>query len=312
MTDNRNPSVSVLVETRQEVCPVRPHHTLWGDAWIRLRRNRLAVAGAIIILIVALAAVFAPFICKYDFAHMDLAHVLVSPNADHWLGTDDLGRDLFARMLYGARTSLAVGVFTQIIVLAIGLPIGAFAGSLGGRVDNLLMRFVDIMYGFPDILLIILLTAVLRGTGFANLGGGIFVMFLAIGLVAWVNISRLVRGQVLSLKQRDFVTAARAMGGKGTYITLRHLLPNSLGPIIVAVTFGIPRAIFAEAALSYIGIGVRPPTPSWGAMIQSGYNVIFASPYAVIVPAAAIAILMLSFTFLGDGLRDALDPRLRR
>jgi oligopeptide transport system permease protein len=299
-------------EVKPVACETRPHHTLWGDAWIRLRRNRLAVTGAIVIIIVVLAAIFAPLICKYDFAHTDLLHVLAPPGPNHWLGTDDLGRDLFARMLYGARTSLAVGIFTQLIVLAVGLPIGAFAGSMGGRVDNLLMRFVDIMYGFPDILLIILLSAVLRGTSFAKLGGGIFVIFLAIGLVSWVGVARLVRGQVLSLKQRDFISAARAMGGTSRYITLRHLLPNSLGPIIVAVTFGIPRAIFAEAALSYIGIGVIPPTPSWGAMIQSGYNVVFASPYAVIIPAAAIAILMLSFTFLGDGLRDALDPRLRR
>jgi oligopeptide transport system permease protein len=207
-------------------------------------------------------------------------------------------------MIYGARTSLAVGLFTQIIVLAIGLPIGAFAGSMGGRVDNLLMRFVDVMYAFPDILLIILLRQVL--------GGSIFMIFLAIGLVGWVNVSRLVRGQILSLKQRDFVSAARAMGGKGTYVTMRHLLPNSLGPIIVAITFGVPRAIFAEAALSYIGIGVKPPTPSWGAMIQSGYNVMSAAPYLVIVPAVAIALIMLAFTFLGDGLRDALDPRSRR
>jgi oligopeptide transport system permease protein len=168
------------------------------------------------------------------------------------------------------------------------------------------------MYGFPDILLIILLSAVLRGTAFAKVGGGLFIMFLAIGLVSWVNVARLVRGQVLSLKQRDFVTAARAMGGNSYYITMRHLLPNALGPIIVSVTFGIPRAIFAEAALSYIGLGITPPNPSWGSMISSGYNVIFASPYAAIVPAAAIAVLMLAFTFLGDGLRDALDPRLRR
>ncbi len=305
-------AVANAAEAKPAEACVRPHHTLWGDAWVRLRRNHLAVAGSVIIAFVALAAILAPLICKYDFAHTDLLHVLAPPGPDHWLGTDDLGRDLFARMLYGARTSLAVGIFTQVVVLAIGLPIGAFAGSLGGRVDNLLMRLVDIVYGFPDILFIILLSAVLRGTSFAKLGGGLFVIFLAIGMVSWVNIARLVRAQVLSLKQRDFITAARAMGGSSGYITLRHLLPNSLGPIIVAVTFGIPRAIFAEAALSYIGIGVIPPTPSWGAMIQSGYNVIFASPYAVIVPAAAIAILMLSFTFLGDGLRDALDPRLRR
>jgi len=309
MTDAGKPATT---EEEKTACVTRPHHTLWGDAWIRLRRNRLAVAGAIVIIIVVLAAIFAPLICKYDFSHTDLAHVLAKPSSDHWLGTDDLGRDLFARMLYGARTSLAVGIFTQLIVLLIGLPIGAFAGSMGGRVDNLLMRFVDVMYGFPDILLIILLSAVLRGSSFAKLGGGIFVIFLAIGLVSWVGVARLVRGQVLSLKQRDFINAARSMGGNSRYITLRHLLPNTLGPIIVAVTFGIPRAIFAEAALSYIGIGVIPPTPSWGAMIQSGYNVIFASPYAAVVPAAAIAVLMLAFTFLGDGLRDALDPRSRR
>lgn len=289
-----------------------PHHTLWGDAWIRLRRNKLAVIGGIIIIIIALAAIFAPLITKYSFAEQDLNHILAPPSALHWLGTDDLGRDVFARLLYGARTSLAVGIFTQFIVLAIGLPIGAFAGSIGGRVDNLLMRFVDIMYGFPDLLLIIMLSAVLRGTSFANLGGGIFVIFLAIGLVSWVGVARLVRGQILALKQRDFITAARSMGGKSGYITMRHLLPNSLGPIIVAVTFGIPRAIFAEAALSYIGIGIKPPTPSWGAMINSGFNVIFAAPYEVAVPAIAIALIMLAFTFLGDGLRDALDPRSRR
>ncbi len=310
MTDSND--VSIAKDGEKAICQVRPHHTLWGDAWIRLRRNRLAVAGAIIILIVVLAAIFAPLICKYDFSHTDLLHVLAPPSADHWLGTDNLGRDLFARMLYGARTSLSVGIFAQLIVILIGLPIGAFAGSMGGRVDNLLMRFVDIMYGFPDILLIILLSAVLRGTSFAKLGGGIFVIFLAIGLVSWVGIARLVRGQVLSLRQRDFVSAARAMGGNSGYITLRHLLPNSLGPIIVAITFGIPRAIFAEAALSYIGIGIIPPTPSWGTMISDGNASIFASLYGVAVPAIAIALLMLSFTFLGDGLRDALDPKSRR
>ncbi len=308
MTDIQQSNPSEITE----ICETRPHRTLLNDAWIRLRRNRLAVAGAIIILIFALGAIFAPFITKYNFAKQDLDSIFLQPSSVHWLGTDELGRDVFARMLYGARTSLAVGIFTQLIVLLIGLPIGAFAGSKGGRVDNLLMRFVDIMYGFPDILLIILLSAVLRGTTFGNLGGGIFVIFLAIGLVAWVNVSRLVRGQILSLKQRDFVTAARAMGGKGTYITMRHLLPNSLGPIIVSITFGVPRAIFTEAALSYIGIGVKPPTPSWGAMIHDGYNVMFTAPHLVIVPAVAIALIMLAFTFLGDGLRDALDPRSRR
>ena len=282
----------------------RPHHTLWGDAWIRLRRNRLAVVGGIVILLIALAAILAPLLTPFGFAKQDLNSIMLGPSATHLLGTDELGRDVFARLLYGARTSLAVGIFTQIIVIVIGLPVGAFSASIGGRIDNLMMRFVDVMYAFPDILLIILLRAVF--------GGSIFMIFLAIGLVAWVNVARLVRGQIMSLKQRDFVTAARSMGATQTYVTMRHLLPNSLGPVIVVLAFNVPRAIFAEAALSYIGIGVKPPTPSWGAMIRDGYDLIFASPHLVLFPALAIGILMLAFTFLGDGLRDALDPRLRR
>jgi oligopeptide transport system permease protein len=262
------------------------------------------MAGGAFILLLTLAALFAPLITPYRFDQQNYDVIMQGPSWAHWLGTDELGRDVFTRLLYGARTSLTVGVFTQIIVLAIGLPIGAFAGYTGGRVDNWLMRFVDVMYAFPDILLIILLRSIF--------GGSIFMIFLAIGLVNWVLIARLVRGQILSLKERDFVKAAKAMGGEARYITLRHLLPNSLGPVIVAVTFNIPRAIFTEAALSYIGIGVKPPTPSWGAMIRDGYDVIFAAPHLVIVPALAIGLLMLAFTFLGDGLRDALDPRLRR
>jgi len=281
----------------------RPNHTLWGDAWVRLRRNKLAMAGGIFIILLSLAAIFAPFITHYSFSQQDLTAILQGPSAKHWLGTDGLGRDVFARLLYGARTSLAVGIFTQVIVLGIGLPIGAIAGYAGGSVDNVLMRFVDVMYGFPDILLIILIKAIL--------GGGIYQLFFAIGLVAWVDIARLVRGQIMSIKSRDYVAAARAMGGMGPYITERHLLPNSLGPIIVSVTFGVPRAIFVEAALSFIGIGVKPPTPSWGTMISDGYAVIFASWYQVFFPALAIALLMLAFTFLGDGLRDALDPKMR-
>jgi oligopeptide transport system permease protein len=262
------------------------------------------MAGGIIILIIGLTSVIYPFFSRYDFASQDLNNVLTGPSALHWLGTDELGRDVFTRLIFGARTSLAVGVFTQLIVLGIGLPIGAISGAAGGKLDNFLMRFVDVIYAFPDLLLIILLRAIL--------GGSIYMIFFAIGLVSWVGVARLVRGQTLALKQRDFVTAARVFGGDGGYITTRHLLPNSLGPVIVAVTFNIPRAIFAEAALAYIGIGVKPPTPSWGAMIRDGSNVIFAAPHLVLFPAIAIAILMLSFTFLGDGLRDALDPRLRR
>ena len=210
----------------------RPHHTLWGDAFIRLRRNRLAVAGAVIIILLAIGAIIIPYVSPYAYDKQNVVNNLLGPSWQHLLGTDLLGRDIFTRLIYGARTSLAVGVFTQLIILAIGIPIGALAGSIGGRVDNLLMRFVDVMYAFPDILLIILLRYIL--------GGSIYMMFLAIGLVAWVNVARLIRGQILSLKQRDFITAARAMGGSTTYRITRHLIPNSLGPIIVLVTFSVP------------------------------------------------------------------------
>jgi oligopeptide transport system permease protein len=281
-----------------------PHHTLWGDAIVRLRRNYFAMAGLGFIILLALLAICAPLITHYGFADQHLTEILQGPSWKHWMGTDQLGRDTFARLLYGARTSLAVGIFTQFVVICIGLPIGATAGYAGGKVDNYIMRFVDVMYAFPDILLIILLRSVL--------GGSIYMLFLAIGLVGWVNIARLVRGQIMSLKSRDYISAARAMGGMGRYITWKHLLPNSLGPIIVSVTFNVPRAIFTEAALSYIGIGVKPPTPSWGAMIQDGFNLIFSKPYMLLFPAIALALLMLAFTFLGDGLRDALDPKLRR
>jgi oligopeptide transport system permease protein len=262
------------------------------------------MAGGAFIILLALAAIFAPLITPYSFSKQSLDEILVGPSWKHLMGTDQLGRDTFARLLYGARTSLSVGIFTQFIVLSIGLPIGAIAGYTGGRTDNYLMRFVDVMYAFPDILLIILLRSVF--------GGSIYMIFLAIGLVSWVNIARLVRGQIMGLKSRDFIGAARAMGGMGRYITWRHLIPNSLGPIIVSVTFNVPRAIFTEAALSYIGIGVKPPTPSWGAMIQDGFNLIFSKPYMLLFPAIALALLMLAFTFLGDGLRDALDPKMRR
>ncbi|MBI2859759.1 MAG: ABC transporter permease [Chloroflexi bacterium] len=269
-----------------------------------LKQNRLAMAGACFIAAVCLAALLAPVITPFGFADQDLTSVLAGPSLEHPFGTDELGRDVLARLVYGARTSLAIGVLTQFLVLLIGVPVGAVAGSLGGKADGLLMRFVDVMYAFPDLLLIILFRAVL--------GSSIFMVFVAIGLVAWVNVARLVRGQILSLKQRDFVTAAEVMGGSRSYIALRHLLPNSLGPVIVVLTFNIPRAIFAEAALSYIGIGVQSPTPSWGIMVQDGYQLMFSRPALVLLPVAAISLLMLAFTWLGEGLRDALDPRTRK
>ena len=279
------------------------YRSMWVEALFILARNKLALAGAIVILIIVLLAILAPFVAPFEPSDQNYDAILESPSTTHIMGTDNLGRDTFSRLLYGARISLSVGLFTQLIILFIGLPIGAIAGFAGGKVDNILMRFTDITYAFPDLLLIILFKFIF--------GGGIFMVFLAIGVVSWTNIARLMRGQILSLKEQDFITASTAIGASNFHIILRHLLPNSLGPIIVMVTFSIPRAIFAEAALSYIGIGIKPPTPSWGTMIQEGSQVIFASPYATLFPALAIALLMVAFSFLGDGLRDALDPRMR-
>lgn len=261
------------------------------------------MAGGIIVLAMVLIALLADVLSPYDPIKQNYNAILEAPSLRHLVGTDALGRDALSRLVHGARTSMTVGIFTQLIVLAIGLPLGALAGYGGGRTDNLLMRFTDIVYAFPELLMVILLQTIF--------GGSIYMLFLAIGLVAWTNVARLTRGQILSLKEREFVLAARAMGATGAVIIWRHLLPNSLGPIIVTVTFGVPRAIFLEAALSYIGIGVKPPTPSWGTMVQDGYGAIFSFPHLVAFPALAIALVMLAFTFLGDGLRDALDPRGR-
>ena len=282
----------------------RPGRSLQGLPLRRFLTNKPAVFGALVVIMLGLTAVGAPLLARYDPAGQDYDTILAKPGFDHPLGTDRLGRDTLSRLIYGARTSLSVGVLAQVIVLALGIPVGLIAGYASTRADNLLMRGVDVAYAFPDLLLIILLRAIL--------GGSTYMMVMAIGLASWPSVARLIRGQVLSVKEREFVLAARASGAGGPHIILRHLLPNILGPIIVAVVFLVPRAIFAEAALSYIGIGVSPPTPSWGSMVQEGYGVVFGAYEQVLFPSIAIALVMLAFTFLGDGLRDFLDPRANR
>jgi|CXWL01.1.fsa_nt_gi oligopeptide transport system permease protein len=279
--------------------------SLWEDAARRLIGNRLAMASLVIVGALVIVAVFAPVVATHDPARANFAAgaQYQGMSASHWLGTDGIGRDWYSRLVYGTRTSLAIGVFAQVIVLAIGLPIGMVAGYVGGRIDSLLMRLTDLAYAFPSLLFILLVAQVL--------GASTFNIFLAIGLVSWPDIARLVRGQVLSLRETDYVLAASAMGADGGRIMLRHLLPNALGPIIVSATFGIPSAIFAEAALSFIGVGLPLGTPSWGTMVNDGYSAIFGQQILVVAPAAAIAVTLLAFTFLGDGLRDALDPRTR-
>ncbi len=299
--------------------PPRRQASLWGDAWRRLVRNDAAVVGGIVIIVLLLLALLAEIqigdfrlsIAPYSPTKQDMLAIFEPPSPAHWFGTDNLGRDQFSRLLYGARVAVTVGFFTQFVILAIGLPIGSIAALFGGRIDNLLMRITDIVYAFPDLLLIILLSTALRGNPVREIWGGLLVIFFAIGVANWVGVARMARGQILSLKEREFVEAARALGAGQGHIIAKHLLPNALGPIIVQVTFGIPFAIFTEATLSFLGIGIIPPNPSWGSMIQDGYQAIFAYPHLVAGPALCIAATLLAFTFLGDGLRDALDPRMK-
>ena len=291
--------------------PQRRQASLWGDAWQRLLKNRAAVLGGILVILLLLIALFADFLAPHSPTKQDYGAIFASPGGEYPLGTDNLGRDQLSRLIFGARVAVIVGIFTQLVIVAIGIPIGAIAALMGGRIDNLLMRITDIVYAFPDLLLIILLTTALRENPLREVWGGLLIIFFAIGIANWVGIARLTRGQLLSLKEREFVDAARALGAGNRHIIVKHLLPNALGPIIVSVTFGIPFAIFTEATLSFLGLGIVPPNPSWGSMIQDGYQAIFAYPHLVLSPAIAIGVTLLAFTFLGDGLRDALDPRMK-
>jgi oligopeptide transport system permease protein len=284
--------------------PPRSSRGLWRDAGRRLQRNKLAMAGLIFITFMVFVAALA------DVLPLDKPEALfpdssyAAPSPAHPMGNDQIGRDLLSRLVHGARVSLAVGIFAQILILGIGLTMGGIAGFFGGRVDNLLMRFTDVFYAFPDLLFVIIITAAM-GASLQNI-------FLAIGLVTWTDMARLVRGQVLTLRERDYVNAARSLGASAPRIIIQHLLPNAAGPIIVRVTYGVPQAIFTEAVLSFIGLGVRPPQASWGTMIQVGNQAIFSAPHLVLFPAIAIALTMLAFNFLGDGMRDALDPQNTR
>ena len=288
-----------------------PQRSLWRDAARRLLRNRLAVVGLVVVLTMVVLAVFAGQIAPHDPNAQDCATgALRGSSFDHPLGTDAVCRDVLSRLLFGARVSLSVGILTQVVVLLIALPIGAIAALSTRLVDNLLMRITDLTYAFPDLLLIIILSRVLADV--AVPGGSLTVIILAISLVGWVTIARLVRAQMLSLREREYVMAAEALGASRWRIAVTHLLPNSLGPVIVALSFAVPQAIFAEASLSYIGIGIAPPQATWGGMVQAGYSAIYSVPMLVVYPAVAIALTMMAFTFIGDGLRDALDPRAAR
>ena len=277
--------------------------SLGRDALRRLRRNRLAMAGGGVVVLLILIAVFADLLSPYAYTKTNFGRLNEAPSHDYPLGTDQLGRDMLSRMIYGARVSMIVGLGAQVIVVLIGVPIGALSGFVGGRVDVVLTRFVDVMYAFPRLLFVILVMSAL--------GAGLLNIFIAIGLTGWVGIARQTRAQVLSIKEKEFVEGARALGAGFSRLLFRHVVPNALTPIVVAVTFGIPEAIFTKAALSFIGVGINPPTPSWGQMVGEGQQYLRSSWHLCVFPSIAIAVTMLSFTFLGDGVRDALDPKLK-
>jgi oligopeptide transport system permease protein len=275
--------------------------SLTRDALRRLGKNRLAMAGLVVVILLGLVAIFADALAPYPYTKTNFGRLNEAPSRDYPLGTDQIGRDLLSRMIYGARVSMLVGLGAQLIVVLIGVPIGALSGYIGGRTDLLLTRLIDVMYAFPRLLFVILVMAML--------GAGLMNIFIAIGLTGWVGIARQTRAQVLAIKEKEYVDGARALGSRFTRVLVYHVLPNALTPIVVAVTFGIPEAIFTEAALSFIGVGINPPTPSWGQMVGEGQQYLRSYWHLCVFPSIAIAVTMLAFTFLGDGVRDALDPQ---
>jgi len=277
--------------------------SLWKDALTRFRRNKLSVAALTLVILLILMAATAGLFFPKGYDNQVYTDTWEFPSAKHLMGTDPFGRDVLARIMYGARISLAVAVVVNLTALVIGLPLGAAAGWFGGAIDYGLMRIVDVMSTFPSLLFAILLMSVL-GSGLVN-------VFIAMSVTSWIGIARLVRGQVLSLREQEYTVAARALGATDWHIILRHMVPNSLTPIIVTVTLGVPSAIMGEAGLSFLGVGVNPPMPSWGKMLNEYVPYMQTYGYLALFPAILIALTMYAFTLMGDGLRDALDPAMK-
>ncbi len=298
---------------------IRPSTTYWQDAWRRLKQNRLAMVGLTVVIIIILLAVVGPLISPYSYSDQDFTSLNERPSREHWFGTDGLGRDLFTRVLYGARISLFIGVVASLVTLGIGVFYGGIAGYFGGKVDEIMMRFVDILYSIPFLLWIIILRVLFyellllsHSVFLRQVGSGLIGMILALALVFWLPMARIVRGQILSLKEQEFILAAQTIGASRNRILWQHLVPNSMGPIIVTATLSIPEAIFTEAFLSFLGLGVSAPRASWGVLASDALTCLKSYPHQLFFPALAICVTLLAFNFLGDGLRDALDPKMRR
>ncbi len=282
----------------------QPQSSITGIFWRRLCRNRFAMAGGAVVCLLFILSLLAPYLTPYDPDTIDAYHVLTSPSAAHWFGTDELGRDVLTRVIFGARISLKVGFVAVGIAIVIGTFIGLLAGYYGGWTDGLLMRLVDIMLCFPTFFLILAVIAMLEPS--------IWYIMIVIGLTGWMGVARLVRAEVLTLREREFVMAARAIGASDLRIIVRHILPNALSPVLVSATLGVAGAILTESALSFLGIGVQPPIPSWGNILTSGKDYIEFAWWLSLFPGLAILTTVLSYNLVGEGIRDALDPRLNR
>lgn len=324
MATNTTVTATPLAQAAPIIAPKSVSMT--QDAWRRFVRNKASLSGLVFIGIVVLAAIAAPIVAPYNFATQDVTATtqgIGSPG--HLLGTDRLGRDILSRIIYGTRISLTVGLVIPIMIVLIGVPVGLVAGYKGGWVDSLLMRIVDVLYAIPSLLFIIIFMTYLKAQflhinggwllplkNFDAATGGTLGVFIGLSIFSWLTVSRLVRGQVLSLKRKEFVEAAHCMGASSGRIILRHLLPNTLAVVIVAATLGIPAAILGEAGISFIGLGINPPVPSWGLMISEGVADLRSYPYMLVAPAVVLSLTVLSFNFIGDGLRDAFDPWMKK
>tara|TARA_E500000331_G_C17261673_1_gene715521 strand:- start:347 stop:1234 length:888 start_codon:yes stop_codon:yes gene_type:complete len=284
-----------------EINDIASGSSLWKDAWIRLRKNRPALGGLIILTAFFAIALVTPWIAPYGYEVQDLNLGATGPSQEHWLGTDIFGRDLLTQIMYGGRISLSVGFLATIVALFIGVTWGSIAGFVGGRIDSVMMRLVDILYALPFMIFIILLMVVF--------GRNMLLLFLAIGAVEWLTMARIMRGQVQNLRQQEFVEAAVAIGLSRSVILVRHIIPNAIGPIIVYTTLTIPSVMLLEAFLSFLGLGIQPPETSWGLLIAYGAETMEEYPWLLLFPGFFLAVTLFSLNFLGDGLRDALDVR---
>ena len=294
----------LTVEDREGAEILRPSKTYWADAWLRLKNDRAAMFGLYVILAVIILAVFGPLFSRYEYDGMDFNVSNDPPSLTHWFGCDMFGRDLFVRVMYGARISLSVGFIASFISLFIGVVYGGISGYKGGRWDNIMMRIVDVIYSVPAMIYVILIMVVI--------GSGLKSILITFGISYWAPMARMVRAEVMRIKNEEFVTAARVAGASPLRILFRHIIPNAMGAVIVTLTFSVPGAIFTEAFLSFVGLGVSAPMASWGVLSSDAVPAMAVYPWQLFFPAGAISITILAFNFLGDGLRDALDPKLRK